>query len=109
MTILISQSEITLQWKDADGLKTCQITGTVSIGRDPKCDVVLKNDTLSSFHVEIFFNQTQNCFFIRNLQGLKNLPVVDGVLLYPNKEVFLYKDTVIFLEKQKIKVTDVSI
>jgi hypothetical protein len=109
MTILISQSELTLQWEDADGLKTCQITGNVSIGRDPKCDVVLKNDTVSSLHVEIFFNQTQNRFFIKNLRGLQNLPVVDKVLLYPDKELSLYKDTVICLGKQKLKVTDISI
>ncbi|MCC5617349.1 FHA domain-containing protein [Nostoc sp. CHAB 5836] len=109
MTTLISQSELTLQWEDAGELKTHQVSGTVSIGRDPKCDLVLQDDTVSTLHVEIFFNQLQNRFFIRNLRGLQNLPTVDEVLLYPDKEFSLYKGSVICLGKQILKVTDISI
>ncbi len=109
MTTLISQSELTLQWEDADKSKTYQVTGNVTIGRDPKCDVVLQDNTVSSLHVEIFFNQLQNRFFIRNLRGVQNLPRVDGALLYPDNEFSLYKDSTICLGKKELKVTNISI
>jgi pSer/pThr/pTyr-binding forkhead associated (FHA) protein len=118
MTTLIPQWKLTLQYDEAGKQQTWQFSeqqptknpDTIRIGRDNlRCDIVLQDNTVSSLHVEIFFNQLQNRFFIRNLRGLQNLPLVDGVLLYPDKEFSLYNNSVICLGKQKLKVTDISI
>ncbi|WP_448269152.1 FHA domain-containing protein [Nostoc sp. DSM 114159] len=118
MTTLMPQWKFTLQHDDAGKQQTWQFSeqqptknpDTIRIGRDPlKCDVVLQDNTVSSLHVEIFFNQQENRIFIRNLRGLQNLPLVDGVLLYPDKEFSLYNNSIICLGKQKLKVTDISI
>jgi hypothetical protein len=118
MTTLIPQWKLTLQYDDASKQQTWQFSDqqptknpdTIRIGRDNlRCDIVLQDKSVSSLHVEIFFNQLQNRFFIRNLRGLQNLPLVDGVLLYPDKEFSLYNNSVICLGKQKLKVTDISI
>ncbi|MBD2532871.1 FHA domain-containing protein [Nostoc flagelliforme FACHB-838] len=118
MTTLIAQWKLTLQYEDAGKQQTWQFSqqqptknpDTIRIGRDNlRCDIVLQDNTVSSLHVEIFFDQLQNRFFIRNLRGLQNLPVVDGIPLYPDKEFSLYNNSIICLGKQKLKVTDISI
>ena len=107
---------LTLQWHDAGQQKTQQISdhqasrnpGTFRIGRDPvQCDLVLSDVTVSRLHIEIFFNQQQQNFYIRNLkQG--NPPLVDGQQLFQG-EIPLRQGSAIRLgQNTEIRVTAVA-
>lgn len=109
-------SALTLQWNDAGREKTTTVyeqqpsknPGTVRIGRDPlRCDIVLSNITVSGLHVEIFFNQQQQKFVIRNLRE-KNPPFIDGRQLVQG-ELPLNEGSIIFLGQAQIKVIAVFI
>jgi pSer/pThr/pTyr-binding forkhead associated (FHA) protein len=106
---------LTLQWHDAGQDKTQNIyeqqvthnPGTVRIGRDPlRCDIVLSHPTVSGLHVEIFFHQQQQNFYIRNLRS-QNPPVVDGNPLVQG-EMPLTERSSISLGQIKLNVTSVS-
>ncbi|MCM0593999.1 MAG: FHA domain-containing protein [Gloeotrichia echinulata IR180] len=108
---------LTLQWHDAGQDKTQQISdqqpsknpGTVRIGRDPRlCDIVLSNPTVSGLHVEIFFHPQQQRFYIRNLRGDQNPPVIDQQKL-PQGEAPLSDGSTIYLGQMELKVTSVLI
>ena len=107
--------ELTLEWKEAGEIKTYKITnsqltkipGKIRIGRDPQdCDVILSDPTVSALHVEIFFNQEKEKFYLRNLRH-KNPPIVDGRLLLAG-EMQLSISSVLRLGKQNLKVTDIA-
>ncbi len=109
-------SALTLQWHDAGQEKTQTIyeqqpsknPGTVRIGRDPlRCDIVLSNITVSGLHIEIFFNQQQQQFLIRNLRQ-QNPPLIDGRQLVQG-ELPLNEGSIIFLGQAQIKVIAVFI
>ncbi len=107
---------ITLQWHDVDQEKTLQISdrqasknpGTFRIGRDPlQCDLVLNDATVSRLHIEIFFHQQQQNFYIRNLKPI-NPPLVDGQQLF-NGEMPLKQGSTICLGQQtELKVADIT-
>jgi predicted component of type VI protein secretion system len=107
---------LTLQWQDAGQQKTQQISdrqasknpGTFRIGRDPlQCDLVLSDATVSRLHIEIFFHQQQQNFYIRNLKP-GNPPLVDGQQLF-HGEMPLRQGSVIRLgQKTEIKVIAVA-
>ncbi|WP_138497253.1 FHA domain-containing protein [Nostoc sp. PA-18-2419] len=106
---------LTLQWHDAGEDKTQNIYeqqpsknfGTVRIGRDPqRCDIVLNNPTVSGLHIEIFFHNQQQRFYVRNLRS-QNPPLVDGRQLVQG-EMPLADGTSISLGQIQLKVTGVS-
>lgn len=108
---------LTLQWHNAGQEKRQQISdrqasknpGTFRIGRDPlQCDIVLSDATVSRLHIEIFFNQQQQNFYIRNLK-LGNPPLVDGQQLFHNSEMPLREGSIIRLgQNTEIKVETVA-
>lgn len=107
---------LTLQWYDAGQPKTEKISeyggiknpGTVRIGRDPiKCDIVLSHPTVSGLHIEIFFNQQQQHYLVKNLRET-NPPLVNGQRLTQG-ELPLTEGSIIILGQQELKVTTISI
>lgn len=119
MQVTNFQWALTLEWENAGNKETQQfydqqptnIPGIIRIGRDSKqCDVVLSHSTISAMHVEIYFNQQQLRFFLRNLQS-RNICLVNGVSLVQNEEFPLSQGSIIHLgkENQQITVSAVSI
>ena len=107
--------ELTLEWEEANEIKTykitnnhsSKITGRTRIGRDPKdCDIILSEPTVSAVHVEIFFSQEKEKFYLRNLRQ-KNPPILDGQLLLAG-EMPLAVSSVMRLGQQNIKVKDIT-
>jgi pSer/pThr/pTyr-binding forkhead associated (FHA) protein len=83
-------NELTLEWVETNNgidRRRSQVIGdrqpsknfgTVRIGRDPQqCDIVVNHQTVSRLHVEIFFHQQQQSFYLRN-QSQSNPALVDG-------------------------------
>ncbi len=109
-------NELTLAWHDAGQNKTQKISdqqpsknpGSVRIGRDPqKCDILMSDPTVSGLHVEIFFNQPQKSFYIRNLRP-SNPPIINGQQLVDG-EVALSQASTIYLGQLQLTVTSVVI
>ncbi len=107
---------LTLQWHDVGQSKTQKIyeqqpsknPGSVRIGRDPlRCDIIVSDPTVSGLHVEIFFDSQQQSFYIRNLRGQPNPPLVDGKQLMQG-ETRLGEGSIIYLGKLKFQVTEVN-
>ncbi|MBE9216334.1 protein kinase [Plectonema cf. radiosum LEGE 06105] len=107
--------ELTLEWEEANETKTYKITnnqlskipGKFRIGRDPQdCDIVLSEPTVSALHVEIFFNQEKEKFYLRNLRQ-KNPPILDGQLLLAG-EMPLSISSVMRLGQQNLKVKEIT-
>ncbi len=108
--------ELTIEWQEAGHLRRQIIRdrqlsknpGTVRLGRDPmRCDIVLTHPTVSGLHVEIFFNQQQNRFYLRNLRDT-NPPWVDGNRL-TKAEIALSQGSSFFLGETEIKITAVNV
>ena len=117
VTQVRTMNALTLQWHDAGQNKTQQIyeqqssknPGTVRIGRDPqRCDIVVSNPTVSGLHVEVFFHNQQQRFYIRNLRD-SNLPVVDGQQVVFQGETLLREGSMIYLGQMQLQVTAVMI
>jgi hypothetical protein len=109
-------NQLTLEWHDLGQDKIQKIyenqpsknPGTVRIGRDPqRCDIVLRDPTVSGLHVEIFFQPQEECFYIRNLR-LSNPPIIDEQQLIRG-DAPLRKGSLIYLGQMELKVTDVSV
>jgi hypothetical protein len=109
-------NEITLTWTENRSVKTQTIQdqqigkypGTVRIGRDPaRCDIILPEPTVSGLHVEIFFNQQQGCFFLRNLRE-SNPPMVDGKNIIKG-EAPLRQGSTIYLGQMELTVLAVTL
>lgn len=109
-------NELTIEWQEAGHLRRQIIRdqqlsknpGTVRLGRDPiRCDIVLDNPTVSGLHVEIFFNQQQKRFYLRNLRDT-NPPWVNGNRLAA-AEIALSQGSNFFLGETEIKITGVNI
>ncbi len=107
--------ELTLEWEETNETKTFKITnnqltktpGKIRIGRDPQdCDVILSEPTVSALHVEIFFNQEKEKFYLRNLRH-KNPPILDGQLLLAG-EMPLSISSVLRLGRQHLKVKEIT-
>lgn len=107
---------LTLQWHDTGQDRVQNIyeqqpsknPSTVRIGRDPmRCDIVLSHPTVSGLHVEIFFHNQQQCFYIRNLRS-PNPPIIDGQQLIQG-EMPLNQGSIIYLGQAKLQVTNVAI
>ncbi|MGB3653155.1 MAG: FHA domain-containing serine/threonine-protein kinase, partial [Rivularia sp. (in: cyanobacteria)] len=107
--------ELTLEWEETNETKTFKITnnhltktpGKIRIGRDPQdCDVILSEPTVSALHVEIFFNQEKEKFYLRNLRH-KNPPILDGQLLLAG-EMPLSISSVLRLGRQHLKVKGIT-
>ena len=108
--------ELTLEWREAGQLRTQIISdqkptknpGIVRIGRDPQaCDIVLLEPTVSGLHLEIYFNQQQQRFYLRNLRQT-NPPIVDGQPLTMG-EVVLNNNSQLRLGQLELKVTDIAV
>ncbi|MGB3694827.1 MAG: protein kinase [Spirulinaceae cyanobacterium] len=106
-----SPHELTLQWLEASQLRTQTIRdgqatknpGTFRIGRDRnRCDLVLSSPTVSGLHIEIYFNQQQQSFYLRNLRPT-NPPVVNGQSLTTG-EVLLFPGSRLQLGQQELMV-----
>lgn len=109
-------NQLTLEWIEAGRtevwtLQERQATknpGTIRMGRDPsRCDVVMQHPTVSGLHVEIFFSQQQNCFYLRNLRDT-NPPLVDGHKVTQG-EVALKQGSSIHLGQVKVKVSAIAV
>ncbi len=107
-------NELRLEWEEAGHLRKQMIrdrqlsknAGTVRLGRDPlRCDIVLTHPTVSGLHVEIFFNQEQQQFYLRNLRE-SNPPWVNGNRLTTD-EITLTQGSTFHLGETEIKVSGV--
>ena len=107
--------ELTLEWVEAEEIKTYKIAnnqlskipGKIRIGRDPQdCDIILLDSTVSALHVEIFFNQEREKFYLRNLRQ-KNPPILDGQLLLAG-EMPLSVSSILRLGQQNLQVKDIT-
>ncbi|MCL1468081.1 FHA domain-containing protein [Argonema galeatum] len=107
-------NELTLEWQEAGHLRKQMIrdrqlsknAGTVRLGRDAlRCDIVLTHPTVSGLHVEIFFNQEQQQFYLRNLRE-SNPPWVNGKQLTVG-ETTLSQGSIFHLGETEIKVSGV--
>ncbi|MEI2582157.1 FHA domain-containing serine/threonine-protein kinase [Scytonema sp. PRP1] len=105
--------ELSLEWEENGQLKNRKIlekqqsknpSRGVRIGRDPQvCDIVLPDPTVSALHIEIFFHQQKQTFYLRNLRQ-RNPPIVDGQLLLAG-EMPLSVGSCIRLGQQNFKVS----
>ena len=107
---------LTLEWTEAgqlitqtiEGKQASRNPGTIRIGRDrTRCDLVLSNPTVSGLHVEIFFNDQANIFYLRNLRD-SNPPLVDGIILNQGEAV-LNLGSQIQLGQVQLKVVSLSV
>jgi pSer/pThr/pTyr-binding forkhead associated (FHA) protein len=108
--------ELTLTWTEnkitriekLNDKQPSKFPGTFRIGRDPaQCDIIISDPTVSGLHVEIFFNQQQHRFFLRNLRPT-NPPVVDERSIIQD-EAPLKEGSCIYLGQVEIKVAAVSV
>lgn len=107
--------ELSLEWEENGQLKNRKIlekqqsknpSRGVRIGRDPQvCDIVLPEPTVSALHIEIFFHQQKQTFYLRNLRQM-NPPIIDGQLLLAG-EMPLSVGSSIRLGQQNFKVSDI--
>jgi serine/threonine-protein kinase len=109
-------NQLTLEWVEAGQVRNTTIRdnqqsknlGTVRIGRDPvQCDIVFSDLTVSGLHVEIFFNQQQRQFYVRNLRQT-NPPIVDGRPL-PTGETMLSQGSNVQLGQINLRVTAITL
>lgn len=108
--------EATLEWDEAGQVKNYTIQaqqpsknlGSVRIGRDPmRCDLVLAHPTVSGLHIEIFFNNQCEGFWVRNLRE-SNPPLVDGAILQQGEKPLSFGSR-IQLGQLELKVVSVTI
>ncbi|ARV62442.1 serine/threonine protein kinase [Nostocales cyanobacterium HT-58-2] len=105
--------ELSLEWEQNGQVKNRKIlekqqsknpSRGVRIGRDPQlCDIVVPDPTVSGLHIEIFFHQHKQRFYLRNLRQ-RNPPIVDGQLLLAG-EMPLSVGSSVRLGQQNFKVT----
>jgi hypothetical protein len=107
--------ELILAWTEAGVLKSQKIQeqqpskhpGTVRIGRDPtQCDIIITHPTVSGLHIEIFFNQTAQSFYLRNLRPI-NPPLVDQQSIIEG-EISLREGSSICLGQVELKVIAIT-
>ncbi|WP_460204982.1 protein kinase domain-containing protein [Scytonema sp. NUACC21] len=107
--------ELTLEWEEGEQARNRKITekqhskklGRVRIGRNAEeCDIVLSEPTVSGLHIEIFFHQERQRFYIRNLRQ-RNPPIVDGQLLLAG-EMPLSVGSHIRLGQQNLRVSAIA-
>jgi hypothetical protein len=74
----------------------------VRLGRNPKlCDVIFSSLTVSGTHVEIYFDRTEDAFWLHNLRS-SNPPQVDGKTI--TDRILLQPGMLIALGKQEIAI-----
>ena len=105
-------NEIIISWQEKDLTKIKTIRelqpsknpGTVRLGREPSnCDIIFDDPSISRVHVEIFYNNQYDKFYLRNLKS-NNPPIVDNELVVKPAEVVLNNNSVICLGQTKIQV-----
>lgn len=83
-------SKLTLFWRECGKERSytidlndpdSKVTGTIRLGRDPRCDVVLHDPRISGVHAEITFNPSQGNFCIQNLRESNPILVNDQQLI----------------------------
>lgn len=111
--------EINLAWTEAGEEKTRTISdreptkhpealpGTVRIGREPTCDIVLEHPTVSRLHAEIFYDGQRGGFYLRNLKP-NNRPMVNEQIIEYNDKAALNPGSTIYLGQTEIKVMSAS-
>ena len=104
--------EIIISWQEKGLTKTETIKeiqpsknpGIVRLGREPSdCDITFSDLSISRLHVEIFYNNQHNKFYLRNLKA-NNPPMVDNQLVVKDAEVALNHNSLMCLGQTKIKV-----
>jgi serine/threonine-protein kinase len=107
--------QLTLEWVEDGQLKYRTLAdkersknpGKIRIGRDPQqCDLVLQDPTISGLHVEIFFHQQRQRFYLRNLRQ-QNPPIVDRQLLLAG-EIPLSAGSTVRLGQQDFRVREIA-
>lgn len=96
--------QLTLEWAAANQNlsqtvsleQATRVPGTIRIGRDATlCDVVLRHPdpsvekTVSGLHIEIFFNQNSNSFYLRNLTRDRQPPKQPNPVVVDGKKVVI--------------------
>jgi hypothetical protein len=108
-------NQLTLEWIEAGQTRTQTIVdqqpdhhpGILRIGRDPtRCDLVLQHPSVSGLHVEIFFDQLQCGFYLRNLRD-SNPPLVDYQRV-TDRVVALRQGSKVCLGRVELKVTAIA-
>ncbi|NMG06874.1 FHA domain-containing serine/threonine-protein kinase [Brasilonema sp. UFV-L1] len=104
--------ELCLEWEENGQVKNRKVlekqqsknpSRGVRIGRDPQvCDILVCDATVSALHIEIFFHQEKQRFYLRNLRQM-NPPIVDRQLLLAG-EMPLSVGSNIRLGQQNFKV-----
>lgn len=108
---------LTLEWFDNEGQQKTQVIsqdlptknpGSFRIGRDPqKCDLIFAEAvTVSREHVDIFFNEQEQSFYLRSLRD-NNTPEIDGVKML-SKEMPLQPGNIIKLGELVLNVISVQ-
>ena len=87
--------------------------GTIIIGRDRDCDLVLQDKKVSRIHAKIIFKETESTFYLQNLtykrsHGKPN-PIWVNDSLVMEEKIALYKETQIKLGKVLLKVVAIDI
>ncbi len=109
---------ITLEWSDTNKVRTKTITAEnqthapqkIIIGRGSKdvCDVVLKHQnpqtlkTVSHVHLELFYDQNQNCLLARNLTQNRQPPKRPNPIIIDGQKII--KEVVKINEGSQIKL-----
>ncbi|AFY71032.1 Forkhead-associated protein [Thalassoporum mexicanum PCC 7367] len=102
--------ELTLEWTDINQ-RQCHRIGDqrVRIGRDPaRCDLIIQHPTVSALQAEIFFNADRGQFYVRDLRGEPNPPLVDGVRI-TGGEAALHPHSLIYLGQVAIKIAAIVV
>lgn len=109
-------NQLTLEWVEAGHVKAQRLddrrptknVGTTRIGRDPaRCDVVLLDPTVSGLHVEIFFDDSRQGFYLRNLRDT-NPPVINCQKLIQG-EILLQQGMSFYLGQIEVKVRAIAL
>ncbi|HAO13203.1 MAG TPA: FHA domain-containing protein [Planktothrix sp. UBA8407] len=102
-------NELTLKWTEAGQSRTQTLNDqqTYRVGRDPtRCDIVLSHPTVSGLHIEIFFDQANHNFYLRNLRET-NPPIINNQSLITG-EVILNVGNNIQLGQQQLEIIAVA-
>jgi hypothetical protein len=101
--------ELTLEWSDQNQHHTYKVGHQkVRIGRDPaRCDLIISHPTVSGLQAEVFFRADRGQFYIRDLRGEPNPPLVDGVRI-TSGEAMLQPQSLVYLGQVAIKVVAIA-
>ncbi len=108
-------NELSLEWVEKGQLcsqtiqegQSSKNPGTFRLGRNPsKCDLILSDPTVSGLQAEIFFNPSQQNFYLRALRD--NNPVTVDGYSFSQGEVPLNENSSLKLGQTQLRVVDIT-